>query len=438
MTTRIDVVDPQTAALLRRLDAEDGGSDDLADLRRPWPADDPALLPPRPLAAVTDLLVPADPPIPVRIYVPDPPGRRPALIWLHPGGFVAGQLDDIDGLCCALADESGCVVVSIAYRLAPEHPFPAALDDVTAAVRWLGEHGATLGVDPDRLAIGGQSAGATLAASCAWQLRDDDASPRLVLQVLAYPVLDPRLDAPSYTENAEGFHFTPGGLGWSWQQYLGSRSADPPSAATPLYAESVRGVAPTLLLAAGRDPARDDSRRYRDKLLADDVEVELVEYPRTIHAFLSFAGVLDVAREALALIAATLRERLGSARPWLQHVTVPYATRREQATRAFYAEALGLSPKPVPEAFAGRGFIWFVAGDAGQELHLIPEEPTDDRSERHMCLAVARLEETVGCLRRLGHDVELHELIPDRPQAFVRDPSDNLLELTRLPRTNPW
>jgi acetyl esterase len=425
-------VDAQTEELLREL-GPGGDSDDIDALREPWPADDPALLPSRELSAITDLTVPGDPGVPVRIYTPCTPPSRAGLVWLHPGGFVAGGLDDIDGICTALADDSGCSVVSVGYRLAPEHPFPAAVDDTTAVMRWLGKNGATLGLDSRRIAVGGQSSGATIAAACAWRWRDDGSVPQPRLQVLAYPVLDPRVAAPSYRENGVGFYFTTQTMAWSWRQYLGERCANPPAEATPLYADSLRGVAPALLLAAGRDPARDDTRRYRDELVADGVEARLVEYPRTIHAFLSFAGVLDVAREALDLIAATLRERLESARPWLQHVTLPYLPGRERDILEFYGKALGLPVEPVPKAFEGRGFIWFRAGGAGGELHLIPEETSAEDGERHACLATEHLDEVVSRLRAASHDVELYDVIPDRPQAYVHDPCGNLLELTKLP-----
>src|SRR4051812_32397738 len=141
-------LDAQSAALVERLGT---GTDhpfppDLAALREPWPADDPALLPARPLHAVADLLVPAKPPIRIRLYVPDGSGARPALVWLHPGGFVAGALDDIDGVCRALAASAGCTVVSVDYRLAPEHPFPAAVDDTAAVLGWLQHHGRAVGI----------------------------------------------------------------------------------------------------------------------------------------------------------------------------------------------------------------------------------------------------------------------------------------------------
>jgi acetyl esterase len=433
-------LDPQAAALLDRL-AADGGGDDIADdglsddesrlaqLRAPWPAEDPALLAPQPLPDVAELVVPGDPPVPVRVFTS--PGARPApwLLWLHPGGFVAGRVADIDGVCRALAADARCTVVSVEYRLAPEAPFPAALDDVDTALAWLYAHAAAFGLASDRYAIGGQSAGATLAAGLALRLRDEGrAAP--ALQVLAYPALDPALAAPSYVEN-DGVLFTTAGFAWDWDRYLGERRAAPPPQAAPLYAKSLAGVAPVLLLAAGNDPARDDSRRYHARLTDAGVESELVEYPGTIHAFLSFAGALDVAQEALALIACRLRACLAPETPALHHVGLPYSPGRAADARTFYGGLLGLKEQPLPAALADRPFLWFALGD-GAELHLIPEAVAPVQSERHVCLSTSRLNEIADRLHRAGHIVERYEAVVNRPQAFVHDPFGNLLELTEI------
>jgi acetyl esterase len=425
-------LDAQSAALLERLGS---GADkpfppDLAALREPWPEDDPALLPPRPLRDVADLLVPARPPVYVRLYVPDSDAPRPALVWLHPGGFVAGAVDDIDGVCRELSAEARCAVISVDYRLAPEHPFPAAVDDTVAVLAWLDEHAAALGIDPSRIAAGGQSAGATIVASTIVRLRDEgSALPRL--QILAYPVLDPALDAPSYTEN-DGVLFTVRDLAWYWRCYLGGGPPDP--LAAPLLVRNLHGLPPALLLAAGHDPARDDTRRYAQRLSDADVATDLVEYDATMHAFLSFANLLDVARDALALIAHRLRADLAAGHPRLQHVGLPYPPGRERDVRAFYGDALGLPEKPVPRAFADQGFVWFAAGPGEAELHLIPRATPagSDQGPSHACLATERLDGLVERLEQRGYELETHEVIVNRPQAFFRDPFGNLLELTHL------
>jgi acetyl esterase len=424
-------VDPQTRDLLERLGApEAGGDPSLQELREPWPEDDPALLPRRPLPGASDLLVPGDPTVPVRVYTPATPAPRAALVWLHPGGFVAGSIDDIDGICRTLAIDGGCTVVSVAYRLAPENPFPAALDDVTLVLSWLRDNAAMLGIDAFRIAIGGQSAGANLAAACTLRLRERGAD-LPAFQVLAYPVLDPSTGAPSYRVNDERFALTTRHLRWCWAQYLGDLQVVPPETA-PLLADDLGGLPAALIVGAGLDPARDDSRRYADRLAASGVDTQFVEFEGTIHAFLSFAGVLDVGTEALSLISQALRVRLATSSPRLQHVTLPYEPGREDEVRGFYAGLLGIREKPVPAAFAGRGFIWFAAGPDEAELHLIPEVPEQTSSERHACFSTERLDETVAALREAGHEVDHYDLIPPRSQAFVHDPCGNLLELTTL------
>ena len=436
------MLDPQTAALLDRLAAQDGGHStvDVAAgrrldasclelLRAPWPADDPVLLAPTQLPDVVDLLIPGDPPVPVRVYTSPGPRPAPWLLWLHPGGFVAGRVADIDGVCRALATDARCTVVSVEYRLAPEAPFPAALDDVDTALTWFAAHAPAFGLAADRFAIGGQSAGATLAAGLALRLRDTGRTTPL-LQVLAYPVLDPALASSSYVEN-DGILLTAASYAQDWDHYLGDQRADPPSYAAPLYAKNLAGVAPALLLAAGHDPARDDTRRYHARLTEVGVDSELVEYPGTIHAFLSFAGALDVAREALRLIACRLRARLGREAPALHHVGLPYPPRRAREARAFYGDLLGLSEQPVPVALAERPFLWFALAN-GAELHLIPETVAVGEDDRHICLHTSRLDELTDRLHRAGHVVERHKAIVNRTQAFVHDPFGNLLELTEI------
>ena len=426
----VPAFDPQTEALLEQLGAVANSTvADLAAQRESWPASDPALLAPRPLADVCELVLPTEPPVAVRIYTPVGQPPRAVIVWLHPGGFVAGHLDDIDGVCRALAEDSDATVMSVAYRLAPEHPYPAAVDDVTAVLTWLHDHAASLGLDCDRIGVGGQSAGATLAAAACLRLRDEG-RPLPVLQVLAYPVLDPALAAPSYVEN-DGKLFTRAQLSRDWELYLGERRERPPAYAAPLLADDLGGLPPALVLAAGHDPARDDSRRYAQRLREAGVDCELLEYPSTIHAFLSFAGVLGVAREALEVIADRLRVGLGPVEPCLHHVGLSYPPEAAMQARDFYRDLLGLRELRVPAALADRPFLWFSAG-AAAELHLIPERVVRVAGDRHTCLAVASLDGIAAGLEAAGHTVERYVDIVNRPQAFVRDPFGNLLELTEL------
>jgi acetyl esterase len=380
------------------------------------------------LPAVTDLLIPGDSPVRVRVYTPDVLAPRGALVWLHPGGFVGGELDDIDGVCRALAADGRCTVVSVDYRLAPAHPFPAAVQDTLAVLAWLKAHSATLGVDAARIAAGGQSAGATIVAGALLALRDRG-EPLPCLQVLAYPVLDPGLDAPSYAEN-DGKLFTVAELTDDWHSYLGG---SPPSPyAAPLLAPTLAGLPSTLLLGAGHDPARDDTRRYAARLSDAGVPAELIEYGGALHAFLSFPAVLPVALHALGLIAARLRDALGIREPRLHHVGLTYPPGREALVRHFYGELLGLTEKPLPAVFSARGFVWFAAGPGESELHLIADRSQADHSPRHACLITDRLDELTGRLRDAGYEVERHNGIVGRPQTFLRDPFGNMLELSRL------
>jgi acetyl esterase len=427
MTTRRNGLDPQTRALVERLSPsfDSDAATRLDDMRAPVPPG-MAELAPRQLLDVADFLVPGEAAVPVRAFIPHTPAPRPVLVWLHPGGFVAGEIDDVDGVCRELAARGRCAVVSVDYRLAPEHPFPAAVNDVTAVVRWISAHAATLGLDATRIAIGGQSSGAAIAASTTLRLRDDG-GPQAVFQVLCYPVLDPSVDTPSYVENDRDFLFTRERTAWCWEQYLGGRRASP--LAAPLLAERLSGLPPALIVAAGFDPARDDSRRYHERLRGEGGESELVEYEHTIHAFLSFAGELDVAHEALDLIGAALRRRLAPAAARLHHVALPYEPGGQERVRRFYGELLGLREIQVPDAFAGREFVWFAAGAAGAELHLIPAS-SQDASDRHACLEVAALDDVVRRLEDAGLRVDRYDLLPDRAQAFLRDPFGNLVELT--------
>jgi acetyl esterase len=434
MTTPVGGLDSQTRALVERLSGDSSPTPSLENMRAPLEPHMVQELAPRDLLDVADLMVPGPAPVPIRVFVPHVPGPRPVLIWLHPGGFVAGEVNDVDGICRILAADGRCTVVTIDYRLAPEHPFPAAIDDVTAVVEWIVAHAETLGVDSERFAIGGQSAGATIAASATLRLRDED-GPRPAFQVLAYPVLDPALDKPSYVENDHRFLFTTEETAWCWKHYLSGTLASP--LAAPLTAPRLDGVPPALILAAGFDPSRDDSRLYHRRLIDQGIASELVEYPHTIHAFLSFAAELDVAWEALHLISARLRERLGSSRARLHHVAVPYAPGAQDQVRRFYGALLGLTELPVPEAFADRSFVWFAAGTG--ELHLIPEpwSAWDDRSDRHACLSVDRFDEILERLEADEYPIDRYDLLTDRAQAFVHDPFGNLVELTTDRRTTP-
>lgn len=245
--------------------------------------------------------------VPVRIYVPDGGAPMPGLVFFHGGGWVTGDLDTHDVLCRALANGAGCTVVAVHYRLAPEHKFPAAIDDAVAATRWVAEHAAELGIDPNRLAVAGDSAGGNLAAAVAQVLRHEG-GPQLAYQVLIYPVIDHNFDTQSYIENADGYRLTRAGMQYYWAHYLPDRSHANDHRASPIRAENLSDLPPALVITAEYDPLRDEGRAYADGLRDAGVPVIYREYPGMIHGFVSQAGVLDAGKRAIAEITESLRE----------------------------------------------------------------------------------------------------------------------------------
>lgn len=259
--------------------------------------------PVEPVAAVVDRTLPG--PIRVRIY--EPPGDerdRGVLVFFHGGGFVTGSLDSHDGVCRALAAATPCVVVAVDYRLAPEHRFPAAVEDAWAATAWVAEHAASLGADPARIAVGGDSAGGTLAAVVALRARDRGLP--LALQLLVYPVCDLACDTVSYRELADGYGLTAAAMAWYRDHYLGPAGDRADPEASPLRASELAGTAPALVLTAEYDPLRDEGEAYAARLRDAGVPVTLVRYDGVIHGFYRMPAAIGRARDALAASAAAL------------------------------------------------------------------------------------------------------------------------------------
>lgn len=240
----------------------------------------------------------------VRIYTPHGEGPFPALVYCHGGGWVVGDLDTVDVPCRRLATRASCVVVSVDYRLAPEHRFPAAAEDAYAAFQWLVSHARALQVDATRIAVGGDSAGGNLAAVVALMARDR-AAPQPCFQVLLYPVTDGALDTPSYRENAEGYLLTRDSMVWFWNHYVGDADRTHPYA-SPLRAEHHRGLPPAFVVTAEFDPLRDEGEAYARRLAEAGTPVECKRYDGTIHGFCWMPGVLDKGRQALDDTAAAL------------------------------------------------------------------------------------------------------------------------------------
>ena len=245
----------------------------------------------------------------VRLYRPAA-GRLPALVYLHGGGWVAGSVDTHDGTAAALARDAGIVVASVQYRRAPENPFPAPNDDAYAALAWLAQRADALGLDAARLAVGGDSAGAHLAIGAALDARARGA-PRLVLQVLTYPVIAPDFDTPSYRRHADSPTLTRDEMIAYWRHYLPARSSDP--RAVPGTA-SLAGLPPACILVAGLDPLRDEGVRFAERLEQAGVAVTLLEAPTLAHGFLRAAPYVPEARR--------MQERMNRAAGAALHGTV--------------------------------------------------------------------------------------------------------------------
>jgi acetyl esterase len=244
--------------------------------------------------------------VPVRIYRPGGAGPHPALLFIHGGGWVVCSLDTHDPLCRHLCVAAGAVVVSVDYRLSPEHVFPAASDDCLTALNWLAANAEALGIDPARIVVAGDSAGGNLAAATAIRARDAG-GPKLAGQLLVYPVTDRPGRHPSYAENDNDYGLTTAGMAAYWAHY-GAPEGDP--LAEPLRAD-LHGLPPAFVLTAEYDVLRDEGEAYAAALTAAGVAVEAKRYPGMIHGFFSFQGLVPGAAGALADAAAWLRRLWG-------------------------------------------------------------------------------------------------------------------------------
>jgi acetyl esterase len=253
-------------------------------------------------------------PINIRIYWPPTDHvTPPVLLFFHGGGFVAGDLDTHDGTCRQHAVGADAVVVSVDYRLAPEHPYPAAVDDAWAATQWVAEHGSEIDADASRLAVAGDSAGGTISAVIAQRARDhaDQGGPKLLFQLLWYPstMWDPSL--PSFTENADAPILDREAIAAFSRWYAGEIDpSDPPPGMAPGRAENLAGLPPAYLAVAGHDPLRDDGIRYGELLAAAGVPVEVDNAETLVHGYVGYAGVVPAATAALDRGLAALRAAL--------------------------------------------------------------------------------------------------------------------------------
>ena len=244
--------------------------------------------------------------IPARIYIPAGDGPFPVLVYFHGGGWVIGSLETIDAPLRALANRAGCVVVSIDYRLAPDHKFPCAPEDSYAATRWVAEHAASFKGDPAHLAVGGDSAGGNLAAVVALMARDRGGPP-ISYQLLIYPVTNHDYSTPSYQENAEGYLLTKNSMVWFWNHYLQSAEDGRNPYASPLQAKDLSGLPPALVITAEYDPLRDEGEAYANRLRQAGVATETKRHDGMIHGFFQMAGVMDQGKQAIEEAAQGLR-----------------------------------------------------------------------------------------------------------------------------------
>jgi acetyl esterase len=244
-------------------------------------------------------------PIPVRVYRPSSADRLPGLMFFHGGGFVIGNLDSHDRQCRALANLAGAVVIAVDYRRAPEDKFPAAADDAYAATEYVVSHPAEFGIDPQRLGVAGDSAGANLATVVALMARDRQ-GPSLKFQLLVYPVVDFDDESPSMHEFGHDHFLTRETMDWFAEQYVAPSERRNPYAA-PWYAADLRGLPPAMVLTAECDPLRDQGEAYARRLQQAGVAVEQKRYEGMIHPFLSLGGIVDSAKAAIADAAAAVR-----------------------------------------------------------------------------------------------------------------------------------
>ena len=247
--------------------------------------------------------------IPIRIYTPNGRGPFPLLVYFHGGGWVVGSIETVDASCRALTNLANCITVSVEYRLAPEHKFPAPVDDCYTATKWTSLNAASFHGDPTRIAVGGESAGANLAAAVALMVQERG-TPSLVHQLLLYPVMDYASNLPSHKENAKGYFLTTEMMQWFWNHYLRNEADGENPLASPLRTKRLQGLVPATIYTAEFDPLRDEGAAYATKLREAGIAVDYTCYKGLIHGFMGTAKVVEPAKKALEDVGAALRKAL--------------------------------------------------------------------------------------------------------------------------------
>jgi len=281
-----------------------------AEAREPMRSRTAALGPFEEVPAVADHRVPVTGgEITVRVYKPAGMGPHPVLVFYHGGGWVIGDLYTHDGICRSIVNAAGCAVASVDYRLAPEFKYPVPVEDSYAGLLWVVANATRLGLDSARIAVGGDSAGGNLAAVMALLARDRR-GPRLLLQILVYPVTDYDFGTASYRENGTGFVLTTDDMRWFWRHYLSREEQGREMTASPIRAKSLADLPPALVITAGCDPLRDEGDAYAARLRDAGVAVTLTPYPGMFHGFLRMTRILDQSRVLLDEIAGALKKAL--------------------------------------------------------------------------------------------------------------------------------
>lgn len=246
--------------------------------------------------------------IPLRVYTPEGSGPFPALVYFHGGGFVFGALDDYDHICREICGKVSCVVVSVDYRLAPEHKFPAAPEDCFAATKWVAANAASIGVDANRIAVGGDSAGGNLAAVIA-QLARDARGPKLVAQLLVYPVTQAGEPTKSMIDNADGYLLTKADMEYFFNHYVRSAADGKDARCAPMLTQDLSGLPPAWVVTCEFDPLRDEGEAYAAAMAKAGVPVAAKRIDGTIHATWNFFTVLDLGRGMMDEATRWLREQ---------------------------------------------------------------------------------------------------------------------------------
>lgn len=306
-------IHPQCQAILDAMANADGpvvfDSRDPTEARRLYAAGTAVFAPPTPdLRSIEDRTVcGADTEVPIRVYTPDVnSGELPVLVFLHGGGWVFGDLDTHDAMCRLLAHQAECLIVSVDYRLAPEHKFPAGLEDCLTALDWAAANAASIGGDPARLAIGGDSAGGNLAAA-ACQVVRDRGGPDIAFQLLVYPAVDFTADMTSPRSNGAGYGLSDAAIAWMRDCYLNDPFDATDPRASPAMAKDLSGLPPALIQTAEFDPLHDEGKAYADALRSAGNTAIHINYPGMIHGFMRMGAMVDDAAMALDDAAKALR-----------------------------------------------------------------------------------------------------------------------------------